>query len=401
MLLLGSGEIGREVAIEAIRLGAEVVAVDRYQNAPAMQVAHRSHVIAMTDGRALRAVVEAERPDVIVPEIEQIDTGELVRLEAEGWIVVPNAEATRATMDRERIRRLAAEGAKVPTSRFAFANSVAEAERVAKQLGFPCLFKSITSSSGHGMSRVDNPSAVAEAYRAAAEGGRVANPRIMAEELVRFELEVTVLTLRHYNRAGQVVTTTMAPIGHSRPGTLYHESWQPAALPPSTVAALDRTAAAVTGQLGGVGMFGVECFVRGDEVLFSEVSPRPHDTGLVTLASQWNTEFALHARAILGFPYEGPEPVVPSAAHVILSPTDGWAPTFGGLFEAFETPRVRLFLFGKPEGFPDRRLGVAVAQADSVASARRLAAAAAHRVETELGFEHVRKAEPAAPASGR
>jgi phosphoribosylglycinamide formyltransferase 2 len=399
LLLLGSGEIGREVAIEAIRLGAEVVAVDRYDHAPAMHVAHRSHVVAMTDGPALRSVVEEEAPDVIVPEIEQIDTAELVRLESEGWTVVPNAEATRTTMDRERIRRLAAETARVPTSRYEFADSLEEAQRAASTVGFPCLFKSITSSSGHGMGLVHGRPEVGAAYRSASEGGRVRNARVMVEEVIRFDLEVTVLTLRHLTSEGLVATTTMAPIGHARPGTLYHESWQPAALPPATVAALDRTAKAVTDQLGGVGMFGVECFVRGEEVLFSEVSPRPHDTGLVTLASQWNSEFALHARAILGFPYEGPEPVVPSAAHVILSPSDGWAPTFDGLFEAFETPRVRLFLFGKPEGFPDRRLGVAVAQGDSVASARLLAAAAAHRVEKELRFEHARRPDPSAAPS--
>jgi phosphoribosylglycinamide formyltransferase 2 len=383
-----------------MRLGAEVVAVDRYDHAPAMHVAHRSHVVPMTDGPSLRAVVEQEAPDVIVPEIEQINTDELVRLESDGWTVVPNAEATRATMDRERIRRLAAEVAKVPTSRYEFADSLEEARGAARAVGYPCLFKSITSSSGHGMSRVRSPSEVEEAYRSASEGGRIRNARVMVEQVIEFDLEVTVLTLRHLTADGSIATTTMAPIGHARPGTLYHESWQPADLPPTTVAKLDRTATAVTDRLGGVGMFGVECFVRGDDVLFSEVSPRPHDTGLVTLASQWNSEFALHARAILGFPYQGPEPVVPSAAHVILSPRAGWAPTFDGTFEALSTPEVRLFLFGKPEGFPDRRLGVSVARAGSIDSARRLAAAAAHRVEKELRFEGAHPPEGPSPPAG-
>ncbi len=387
MLLLGSGEIGREVALEAMRLGAEVVAVDRYENAPAMQVAHRSHVLAMTDGAALRRVVESEAPDVIVPEIEQIDTAELVRLESEGWIVVPTAEATRATMDRERIRRLAAEKAKVPTSRYAFADSLGDARTAAHRLGFPCLFKSITSSSGHGMSVVRDTGQVDAAYRDASSGGRVANSRVMIEEFVRFDLEVTVLTLRHLRADGSVGTTTMAPIGHARPGTLYHESWQPAAVSQVVQAAMDRTAVAVTNRLGGIGMFGVELFVRGTDVLFSGVSPRPHDTGLVTLASQWNSEFALHARAVLGFPYEGPEAAVPAAAHVILSPGEGPAPTFDGAFEALTTPETRLFFFGKPEGFRDRRLGVAVARGPDVATARARAEAAAHRVERTIEFE--------------
>jgi phosphoribosylglycinamide formyltransferase 2 len=388
LLLLGSGEIGREIAIEAVRLGAEVVALDRYANAPAMAVAHRSHVLSMTDGAALRVVIERESPDVIVPEIEQIDTEELVRLQSDGWTVIPTAEATRATMDRERIRRLAAEEANVATSRFEFADSGEEAERAARHLGFPCLVKSITSSSGHGMAVVRSVGEVVGAYRAAAGGGRVPNRRVMLEEFVRFDLEVTVLALRHLDRTGTVRTTVLAPIGHARPSTVYHESWQPAELPPGTLARLHRTAEAVTDRLGGVGVYGVECFVRGADVLFSEVSPRPHDTGLVTLASQWNSEFALHARAVLGFPYEGPEPVTPAAAHVILAPTAGGSPVYGGAFEALAIPGVRLFLFGKPDARKDRRLGVAVARAPTVSAARALAEAAAHRVEREISFAH-------------
>ncbi|MCI4331494.1 MAG: formate-dependent phosphoribosylglycinamide formyltransferase [Thermoplasmata archaeon] len=391
MMLLGSGELGREVAIEAMRLGAEVIAVDRYAHAPAMQVAHRHHVIAMTDGAALRALVEREAPDVIVPEIEQIDTAELVRLEAEGWAVVPTAEATRATMDRERIRRLAAEKARVPTSRFAFADSAAEALRAAQEVGYPCIVKAMTSSSGHGMTVVRGPNDVGAAYRAAAEGGRVPNPRVMLEEFLRFDLEVTVLTLRHFTTDGTVGTSVLAPIGHARPGTLYHESWQPAELPEAVQTSLAEVATRVTGTLGGIGMYGVECFVRGQAVLFSEVSPRPHDTGLVTLGSQWNSEFALHARAVLGLPYTGPEPTVPAAAHVILAAESGWAPSFGGLQRAWSTPGVRLFFFGKPEAHPDRRLGVAVARADSVSEARARAQEAAHRVEAGIMLEHPKR----------
>jgi phosphoribosylglycinamide formyltransferase 2 len=387
VLLLGSGEIGREIAIEAMRLGAEVIAADRYDHAPAMQVAHRAHTLPMTDPKALRALVESERPDVIVPEIEQIATEELVRLESEGWTVIPNAAAARATMDRERIRRLAAERAEVPTSRFEFANSGEEARSAAERIGFPCVFKAIMSSSGHGMSVVRNRADVDRAYAEAAEHGRVANPRVMIEQYIRFDLEVTMLALRHFDAAGQPRTTVMAPVGHQRPGTLYHESWQPAELPAATVRRLEQVAEAVTSTLGGFGIFGVEAFVAGDEVLFSEVSPRPHDTGLVTLGSQWNSEFALHARAILGLPYQGPERTVPAAAHVILARESGHAPEFAKLSSALADPAVRLFLFGKPEGYPDRRLGVAVARASTVEEARRSAEKAAHQVEAEIRFE--------------
>jgi phosphoribosylglycinamide formyltransferase 2 len=295
-------------------------------------------------------------------------------------------------MDRERIRRIAHETARVPTSRFDFADDLAAARSAARGLGFPCVFKAITSSSGHGMTVVRSPEDVEPAYREAAEHGRVANPRVMIEEFVRFEQEVTVLTLRHYDPHGAVATTVLAPIAHARPGTLYHESWQPAELPPATLTALGRTATAVTDVLGGVGLFGVECFVRGPDVFFSEVSPRPHDTGLVTLGSQWNSEFALHARAILGLPYEGPEPVVPAAAHVILAPGAGWAPSFGNVRAALARRGVRLFLFGKPEAYPDRRLGVAVARAPSVEEARERARDAAHAVEADIRFEGARAA---------
>jgi phosphoribosylglycinamide formyltransferase 2 len=396
VMLLGSGELGREIAFEAMRLGAEVIAVDRYANAPAMQVAHRHYVLAMTDRAALRALVEREAPDVLVPEIEQIATDELVRLEDEGWTVIPRAESTRATMDRERIRRLAAEKAHVRTSQFAFAESAAEALRAAKEIGFPCIFKAMMSSSGHGMTVVRGEGDVAAGYAEASEHGRVRNVRVMLEEFIPFDHEVTMLTLRHYDPSGTVVTTVMEPVGHRRPGTLYHESWQPQPFSPEVLGALNETSTAVTDQLGGVGIFGVECFVRGDTVYFSEVSPRPHDTGLVTLGSQWNSEFALHARAILGLPYLGPEPTTPAAAHVILGSAAGWAPSFGGLRQALAPHGVRLFLFGKPEAYLDRRLGVAVVRASTIDEARRQAEVAAHLVEAQITVDSPK--EPSAHA---
>jgi phosphoribosylglycinamide formyltransferase 2 len=394
LLLLGSGEIGREVAIEAIRLGAEVIAVDRYANAPAMHVAHRSHVVAMTDGRALRAVIERERPDVIVPEIEQIDTTELVRLQEDGFAVVPNASATRITMNRERIRRLAAETGRVRTSRYLLADTVEEARRAAQEIGYPCFVKALVSSSGHGMTRVQSPRGIERAYREATRHGRVPNRRVMIEESIDFDMEVTVLTVRHYLPSGRLGTTSLQPIGHARPSTVYHESWQPANLAPKVVRRLNGVAKKVTDLLGGVGVFGVECFVEGDRVFFSEVSPRPHDTGLVTLGSQWNSEFALHARAVLGLPYKGPEPVVPAAAHVVLGAEVGWSPTFGGLDRALGEAGVRVFLFGKPDAYPDRRLGVVVARGTSVAAARRSAARGAHALERAIAIPARRGAGP-------
>ncbi|MHB1435604.1 MAG: formate-dependent phosphoribosylglycinamide formyltransferase [Thermoplasmata archaeon] len=386
LLLLGSGELGREIAIEAMRLGAEVIAVDRYPHAPAMPVAHRHHVIPMTDPAGLRAVVEREAPDLIVPEIEQVATEELVRLESEGWTVIPNADATRVTMDRERLRRRAVDTARVPTSRFAVVTTREEARAAAREIGFPCLFKSMMSSSGHGMTRIDAPEQVDPAYTEASEHGRVPDPRVMVEQFLRFDREVTMLTLRHYDPEGRPATTVLDPIAHARPGTLYHESWQPERFPPEVGAELDRVARKVTDSLGGFGIFGVECFVAGDRVYFSEVSPRPHDTGLVTLGSQWNSEFALHARAILGLPYRGPEPTAPAAAHVILAAQSGPAPELGGLAHALAEPGVRLYLFGKPEAYPDRRLGVAVARAATLEEARLRAAEAAHAVEATITF---------------
>jgi phosphoribosylglycinamide formyltransferase 2 len=262
--------------------------------------------------------------------------------------------------------------------------SVDAARAAAAQLGFPCVFKSMMSSSGHGMTAVRTEQEIPAAFADAVSGGRVESGRVMIEEFIPFDQEITMLTLRHYEPSGSVTTSFCSPVAHYRPGTLYHESWQPAELPASVVRSLERTARAVTNRLGGFGMFGVECFLREEEVLFSEVSPRPHDTGLVTLGSQWNSEFALHARAILGLPYVGPEAALPAAAHVILSSVTGWAPSFGGLTQALAEPAVRLFLFGKPEAYPDRRLGVAVARGTNVVEARARAESAAHAVEASI-----------------
>ncbi|MCI4369458.1 MAG: formate-dependent phosphoribosylglycinamide formyltransferase, partial [Thermoplasmata archaeon] len=347
--------------------------------------AHRHHVIPMTDGAALRTLVLRESPDIIVPEIEQIDTAELLRLEEDGWTVIPKASAAQTAMDRERIRRLASVEAKVPTSAFAYADHLEEARRAAGSLGFPCVMKAMMSSSGHGMSVVKDAEGVEAAYTAATTQGRVPSPRVMIEEFIAFDQEVTMLTVRHYDRSGKLHTTVLPAVGHARPGTVFHESWQPAELAPEVVARLESIASRVSEALGGLGVFGVECFVRGSDVFFSEASPRPHDTGLVTLASQWNSEFALHARAILGLPYTGPEAVVPGAAHVILSKVSGWAPTFGGLAGALSPPGTRLFLFGKPQAYVDRRLGVAVARGPDVAAARKIAEASAHSVEARIG----------------
>ena len=309
--------------------------------------------------------------------------------------MIPRAESTRATYrPGTSYRRLAAEKARVRTSQFAFAESAADALRSAKEIGFPCIFKAMMSSSGHGMSVVQNAGEVEAAYAEASEHGRVRNARVMIEEFIPFDCEVTMLTLRHYDPSGKVVTTVMEPVGHKRPGTLYHESWQPETFAPEVMKSLNDTATAVTDQLGGIGIFGVETFVRGATVYFSEVSPRPHDTGLVTLGSQWNSEFALHARAILGLPYVGPEPTSPAAAHVILGSDSGWAPSYGGLTQALAPHGVRLFLFGKPEAYRDRRLGVAVARASTTDEARRLAETAAHTVEAQVRVDSPK--EPAA-----
>ncbi|MCW5759017.1 MAG: formate-dependent phosphoribosylglycinamide formyltransferase [Phenylobacterium sp.] len=385
VMLLGSGELGKEVVIELQRLGCEVIAVDRYEGAPAQQVAHRSHVVAMTDAAALRALVERERPHLIVPEIEAIATDELARIEADGLAtVIPTARAAQLTMNREGIRRLAAEELGLPTSAYAFAASEAELAKAAAEVtGFPCFVKPVMSSSGKGQSYVERPDQIAEAWRYALEGGRVEQPRVIVEGRVDFDFEITQLTVR--SLAGGVVETSFcAPIGHRQVKGDYVESWQPQ---PMSAAALSKTrdiAAAVTTALGGLGLFGVELFVKGDDVWFSEVSPRPHDTGLVTLVTQHQSEFALHARAILGLPTDAGLRE-PGASAVIYGGMDARGIAFEGVDEALAVPGADLRLFGKPESFERRRMGVALARAADVEEARDRAREAAGKVRPVAG----------------
>ncbi|MBS0360573.1 MAG: formate-dependent phosphoribosylglycinamide formyltransferase [Proteobacteria bacterium] len=380
VMLLGSGELGKEVAIELQRLGCEVIACDRYPDAPAMQVAHRSHVLTMTDAAALRAVVEAERPHLIVPEIEAIATDELVRIEAEGLAtVIPTARAAQLTMNREGIRRLAAEELKLPTSAYAFASTEAELAAGAEAVGFPCFVKPVMSSSGKGQSYVESADGIAAAWRYALEGGRVEQPRVIVEGRVDFDFEITQLTVRSV-QDGQIVTSFCEPIGHRQVKGDYVESWQPQPMSP---AALDRAreiSKAVTDALGGQGLFGVELFVKGDEVWFSEVSPRPHDTGLVTLATQVQSEFAIHARAILGLPVDV-SLREPGASAVIYGGLEARGIAFEGVAEALAVPGADLRLFGKPESFERRRMGVALARRHHIEEARARAREAAAKVK--------------------
>ena len=386
VMLLGSGELGKEVAIELQRLGCEVIAVDRYPNAPAHQVAHRSHVIAMTDAAALRALVELERPHLIVPEIEAIATDELVAIEAEGLAtVIPTARAAQLTMNREGIRKLAAEQLCLPTSPYAFASSEAELAAAAAQVaGFPCFVKPVMSSSGKGQSYVEGPEGITEAWRYAMEGGRVEQTRVIVEGKIDFDFEITLLTVRSVGADGQVGVSFCEPIGHRQVKGDYVESWQPQAMSPAALDRAQQIARDVTTELGGLGLFGVELFVRGDEVWFSEVSPRPHDTGLVTLVTQNLSEFALHARAILGLPVST-DLREPGASAVIYGGMDAQGIAFEGVVEALSVPGADLRLFGKPEAFERRRMGVALARGADVDLARERARTAAACVKPVAG----------------
>jgi phosphoribosylglycinamide formyltransferase 2 len=379
VLLLGSGELGKEVAIALQRLGVEVIAVDRYPDAPAMQVAHRSHTIAMTDGDALRRTIEAEAPDLIVPEIEAIATTTLLELEDAGYAVVPTARATNITMNRERIRTLAAQTLGLPTSPYRFASSLAELRTSADEIGFPCFVKPVMSSSGKGQSKVDRPEAIEAAWDYASSAGRVDAGRVIVEGSIDFEYEITLLTVRSIGPDGEPVTSFCAPIGHVQIKGDYVESWQPHPMSAAALARAHAIAGAVTGDLGGLGIFGVELFVRGDDVWFSEVSPRPHDTGMVTMASQVCSEFDLHARAILGLPVDVTL-IGPAASAVIYGELEARAIRFAGLRDALAEPGVDVRLFGKPESFERRRMGVALARAGGVEEARTKAKAAAARV---------------------
>ncbi len=386
VMLLGSGELGKEVIVALQRLGVEVIAVDRYENAPGQQVAHRAHVISMTDGAALRRLVELEKPHLIVPEIEAIATDMLVDIEAAGLAeVIPTARAAKLTMNREGIRRLAAEELGLATSPYQFADSLAELQAaIDAGIGYPCIVKPVMSSSGKGQSLLRGPADVQTAWDYAASGGRVNAGRVIVEGFIDFDYEITLLTVRARDAAGTVQTYFCEPIGHVQVAGDYVESWQPQPMSPAALQRAQEIAAAVTGNLGGRGLFGVELFVKGDMVWFSEVSPRPHDTGLVTLCSQRFSEFELHARAILGLPVDTALRE-PGASAVIYGGLEAQGIAFSGLDEALAVPRSDLRLFGKPESFKKRRMGVAVANADTVDEARQRAKLAASRVKPIAG----------------
>ncbi len=378
-MLLGAGELGKEVAIEAQRLGCQVIAVDRYDNAPAMHVADDSHVIDMLDKKALRKIVEAEKPDVIVPEIEAIATDELVALESEGFNVIPTAKAARLTMDREGIRRLAAEELKIPTSTYEFVDTFDEFRLAAIKIGFPCIVKPVMSSSGKGQVKIDSEEELQAAWDVSQQAGRTGAGKVIIEGFVKFDYEITLLTVRHIDG-----TSFCEPIGHRQVDGDYQESWQPQQMTDLALAKARDVASKITDELGGYGLFGVELFVRGDNVIFSEVSPRPHDTGLVTLISQDLSEFALHVRAILGLPIPRVNLIGPGASYVITAKGHGKNPTFSGLQEALRLPNTDVKIFGKSEVSGKRRVGVCLASDNSINAARRKAEKMQEVITVEL-----------------
>lgn len=378
-LLCGSGELGKEVAIELQRYGVEVVALDKYANAPAMQVAHRSHVLSMLDGKKLREVIETERPDYIIPEVEAIATDTLVALEKEGYSVTPTATAAYLTMNREGIRRLAAEQLGLPTSPYKFASTREEFEEAVKEIGMPCVVKPIMSSSGHGQSVVRTADDIDKSWHYAQEGGRAGAGRGIVEGFVQFDYEITQLTVRH--SAG---TTFLKPVGHVQVDGDYRESWQPQVMSEKALQKAQDIARKVTDALGGYGIFGVELFIKGDDVLFSEVSPRPHDTGMVTMISQDMSQFALHARAVLGLPVPGVRFYGPSASRAIVVEGDTDKVVFGNLDEVLSEEGVQMRIFGKPEVVGHRRLGVILATADTVEEARAKADRAYKKLKVKL-----------------
>lgn len=379
VMLLGAGELGKELVIELQRLGCETIAVDRYEHAPAMQVAHRRHVINMLDGKQLREVIEAEQPDYIVPEIEAIATPTLVEMESEGYKVIPTARAAWLTMDREGIRRLAAEELNLPTSPFRFADTFEEYAAAVEAVGLPCVIKPVMSSSGKGQSLLRRQEELQAAWDYAQSGGRAGEGRIIVEGFVDFDYEITLLTVRHIDG-----TSFCEPIGHRQEGGDYQESWQPQVMSEAALAESQRIALAVTDALGGRGLFGVELFIKGDDVWFSEISPRPHDTGMVTLISQDLSEFALHARAILGLPIPAIRQLGPCASAVIMVQGESAAVSFGNLHASLTEVDTQLRLFGKPEVEGQRRMGVALARDESIQAAREKALRVVSSVEIML-----------------
>lgn len=379
LLLLGSGELGKEVIIEAQRLGVETVAVDRYEAAPAMGVAHRSYVLDMLDAEALKELIRTEKPDLIVPEIEAIATGALAQLEEEGFLVIPTARAARLTMDREGIRRLAAEELGLPTAAYRFADSLDELQQAVRELGTPCVVKPIMSSSGKGQSICRRPEDAEACWTTALEGARAKGTRVIAEAFVTFESEITLLTVR--SASG---TVFCPPIGHIQQDGDYVESWQPHPMSAAQLEEAQAIARAVTDQLGGYGIFGVELFLTADGVLFSEVSPRPHDTGMVTMITQDLSEFALHVRAILGFPLEAVHLLTPGASATLKAEGTGQAYAVTGMEAALALPRTQIRVFGKPEIRPGRRMAVALSAAEEVEIARTIAKQAASKLQVEV-----------------
>ncbi|HEX5361297.1 MAG TPA: formate-dependent phosphoribosylglycinamide formyltransferase [Fluviicoccus sp.] len=385
VMFLGAGELGKEVIISLQRLGVEVIAVDRYPHAPGHQVAHRAHVINMSDPVALRALIEAEKPHFVVPEIEAIATAVLLDIEREGIAdVIPTARAVNLTMNRAGIRRLAAEELGLPTSPYAFADSLDALQEAADRIGYPCFIKPVMSSSGKGQSKVDRSEDIPAAWDYAASGGRVNQGTVIVEGMIDFDFEITQLTVRAVGTSGQVETFFCDPIGHRQVAGDYVESWQPQAMSAKALQRAREISKAVTDNLGGRGIFGVELFVKGDMVWFSEVSPRPHDTGLVTLASQYQSEFEIHAKAILGLPVN-PALLSPAASAVIYGGMDAQGIVFEGVTDALKVPDSDVRLFGKPESFPKRRMGVAVCRAGDTDTARANAKEAASRVTPQRG----------------
>ncbi|WP_282935421.1 formate-dependent phosphoribosylglycinamide formyltransferase [Paenibacillus sp. RC67] len=376
MMLLGSGELGKEVVIEAQRLGVETIAVDRYDHAPAMQVAHRSYVINMLDGAQLRDLIMKEKPDLIVPEIEAIATDVLVELEQEGFRVVPTATAARLTMDREGIRRLAAETLKLPTANFEFADSLEELKAAVAKIGTPCVIKPIMSSSGKGQSVCKSLDDIETSWNYAMEGGRAKKRRVIVEQFIHFESEITLLTVRSVSG-----TSFCAPIGHVQKDGDYIESWQPHQMNDEQIAQAQHIAKTITDALGGTGIYGVELFLGKDQVYFSEVSPRPHDTGMVTMVTQDLSEFALHVRAILGFPIPTIRLLTPGASHTLKAAEEHQVFRVEGIEEALMLPNTQVRVFGKPETKVGRRMAVALSSADDVEEARQLAAEAAGKLK--------------------